>query len=124
MGSLREADKDIRERIEALKLALREGLYGSAPSHWRRDESAGTPLAINRLEGAEEIDSDLGRCLVLEKDPGTLIRPGDLRDAVCRLTPGPAPVRAGVAHPRYVFLDLETTGFSSTPLFLAGTLFE
>jgi hypothetical protein len=122
---LKETDRDIRERIEALKLALREGAHERGPRPQCEGGSHPSPLAIEELESAREIESDIGRCLVLERDVGDLIATADLGRAVLRLA-GNEGGRAGggAAPPRYIFLDLETTGFASTPLFLAGTMFE
>ncbi|MGD9142143.1 MAG: ribonuclease H-like domain-containing protein [bacterium] len=128
---MRETDRDIRDRIAALKLALREGAPdrrsrgGSrCPGRGRGQGGDGfraapddAPLAVGDIDGAREVECDLGRCLLIERDVGGLVDPGDLREAVSRL----AKCDSG---PRYVFLDLETTGFSSTPLFLAGAMFE
>jgi len=113
---LREVDRDIRERIAALELALRE----RAPRRPRGLAGGGRgrgPLGVGDLEGAREVECDLGCCLVLERDVGGLVSPADLGRAAEKLAGSPA-------GRRYVFLDLETTGFSATPLFLAGTMFE
>lgn len=114
---MRETDRDIRDRIEAMKLALTDGAHERLPRRRPKAEAAASPVAVNRLRGAREVESDLGRCLILEKDVGDLVLASDLKNAAADLT-------GGDSGPRYVFLDLETTGFSSTPLFLAGTMFE
>jgi len=149
---LRKIDKSIRDRIEALKIALRDknnarrnvrrrGLrlhnrdvledarWNGVPDSAgllsrlsRTDVPCDQPPAIDQLEGAREIESERGRCLVLEKEIGEYVRLRNLRKAVRML------IERGVIGPpgrqRYVFLDLETTGFAATPLFLAGTMFE
>jgi uncharacterized protein YprB with RNaseH-like and TPR domain len=74
-------------------------------------------VSVELLEGAVQVESGLGRCLSIERSVGHCVRKPDLRVAVEALA------GAGT-RPGYVFLDLETTGFSSTPLFLAGTMFE
>lgn len=114
---MNETEKDIRDRIEALKLALRGGVREPRPRRTEAEKPAGEPVSVNRLEGAREVESELGRCLVLERDVGDCVITSDLRNAVADLA-------EGEDQPNYVFLDLETTGFSSTPLFLAGTMFE
>lgn len=136
---MRETDRDIRDRIAALKLALREGAQnrrsrrghdrgrgqgrvlgrasGLGYGRGRPDARDDAPLAVGDIDGAREVESDLGRCLIIERDVAGIVDPGVLAEAVRRLA-GCAP------GSRYVFLDLETTGFSSTPLFLAGTMLE
>jgi uncharacterized protein YprB with RNaseH-like and TPR domain len=122
---LRETDRDIRDRIEALKLALREGVNAEARGPGRArgggevDDLTGRsvpPLSVNDIGDARETECDLGRCLIIERNLDGLIDPATLRGALEGL---------GVdAGSRFIFMDLETTGFSSTPLFLAGTMFE
>jgi hypothetical protein len=114
---LRETERDIRDRITALKLALRGGVRERRPRGRRNEGRDEGPVSVADLDGAREVETDLGRCLLIEKAVGGNVDPAVLGDAVCGLA-------AGDAGPRYIFLDLETTGFSSTPLFLAGTMFE
>lgn len=122
---MKETDRDIRERIEALKLALRGDDHERRPRSRHEGESRLSPLAIEELESAREIGSDVGPCLILEKDVSDLVGTADLGSAVLRLVGDESDgAREGGAPPRYIFLDLETTGFASTPLFLAGTMFE
>jgi hypothetical protein len=79
-----------------------------------------------------------GRCGVIEKSIDEHIQVGALRSAAQKLLV-PDCHDAGLRQsgrceegradrppvtPSLVFLDLETTGFSSTPIFLAGTVFE
>ena len=123
---MNESEKDIRDRIEALRLALRGGpgangrgpgsVSRAADSASRRDGEEG-PVSVDRLEGARPVETALGTCLAIERGVGDIVRTQDLRPAVGALT-------GDNGRPPYVFLDLETTGFSSTPLFLAGTMFE
>jgi len=114
---LKEIDREIRDRIEAMKLALVEGTHERRPRRRSGAGPAGSPVCVNELNGAREIESELGHCLILERDVGDCVVTSDLKAAVGELT-------GSDAEPRYIFLDLETTGFSSTPLFLAGTMFE
>lgn len=110
MGVLEDG---IRQRIENLKLVLLEKTLVPAP-----DGSRAEPVAIEDLEGVREVAAPGGRCLAIEKPADSYVRIDDLRTAARKL------LGAGRAQPSFVFLDLETTGFSSTPLFLAGTLYE
>jgi uncharacterized protein YprB with RNaseH-like and TPR domain len=116
---LKEIDREIRDRIEALKLALAEGAQESRPRprSGPAAQPAGSPVSVDELDGAREAESDLGRCLIIERDLGNCVMTADLGAAIGKLAENDS-------GPRYVFLDLETTGFSSTPLFLAGTVFE
>jgi uncharacterized protein YprB with RNaseH-like and TPR domain len=114
---LRETDRDIRDRIAALKLALGEGALDRRRWGARVDPRDDGPLPVGDIEGAREVKTGLGSCLFIEKDVGGNVDPGALGDAASRL----AGAGKGAG---FIFLDLETTGFSSTPLFLAGTMFE
>ncbi len=76
------------------------------------------PTCLEDVEGAEEVHGQRGKCLLLEKDVGGYVERESLRSAVRLLLGNSA------TTPSFVFLDLETTGFSSTPLFLAGLLCE
>jgi uncharacterized protein YprB with RNaseH-like and TPR domain len=127
---LRESEVDIREKIETLELTLRAASRSNPALRAPGPHGRSSPLSVDELEGAREAGSDLGRCLVLEKNVGVHIGLADLRKAVSALsgdagnecTEGGAD--RGAPCPRYVFLDLETTGFAATPLFLAGTMYE
>lgn len=126
---MKETDREIRDRIEALKLALIEGAPGRRPRRMAgagvgdgagigsATGSAGSSLSVNALDGAREVESELGRCLILERDVADCVVASDLKAAASELA-------GSDAGCKYIFLDLETTGFSSTPLFLAGTMFE
>jgi uncharacterized protein YprB with RNaseH-like and TPR domain len=103
----------IRQRIESLKLVLLE--KADTPGRVR---SRVEPVAIEDVEGVREVAGPGGHCLIIERPACEYVRYDDLRAAACKL------LGAGRRVPSFVFLDLETTGFSSTPLFLAGTLYE
>ena len=124
---MKETDREIRERIEALKLALRDGVQEKHHRLARGSGPAESPLDVGKLEGARELKSDLGFCLILERDVGDLVDTADLTRGVRELAArgkGKTDWAAdGEPSPGYMFLDLETTGFASTPLFLAGTMF-
>ena len=137
--------EEIRRRIENLRLALlgRAGDVGGeardagaggtaeAKCHGGDAEPGSTgvdaPFIIEAIEGAREVTSGLGRCLVIEKRlrecPGL-----DRLDRAHRSLAGREDVSgeapAEAARSRLAFLDLETTGLSATPLFLAGLLVE
>jgi uncharacterized protein YprB with RNaseH-like and TPR domain len=116
LGEIDGSD-EIRRKIEALRLALGpRGTRGTRGQLWpRREGDRGDlgdrtdPGGLESLEGAREITSDHGRCLVIEK---TL--EGSLGLDVAASGDGRT----------MVFLDLETTGLSATPLFLAGVLLQ
>jgi uncharacterized protein YprB with RNaseH-like and TPR domain len=103
------ADTDeIRRKIENLRLAPQ--------THVSPREPGQNPACF---EGAREIASRHGRCLLIEKD----LRDCPSLEALSRA------YRAlvgseGTPDSGFAFLDLETTGLSATPLFLAGMLLE
>jgi uncharacterized protein YprB with RNaseH-like and TPR domain len=101
----------IRQRIESLRLVLVEKSAVQAAK-----VSGVQPVPIEDLGGVREVSGPGGCCLAVEKPVEDCVRVDDLQAAAAMLlgTNGKAP--------SFVFLDLETTGFSSTPLFLAGTL--
>lgn len=109
MGEIDGSD-EIRRKIEALRLAL-----GPRGAPGRREASTGERGdradrgGLESLGGAREIASDYGKCLAIEKTPE-----GSLGLDVAASGDGRS----------MVFLDLETTGLSATPLFLAGVLLE
>jgi hypothetical protein len=108
-------DDDIRRRIEKLRLSLVErGSPDPTPA------GPGRQIRIEDLGGAREIAGELGSCLIIERKIPRDVRatPDSLREAA-RFLLRDFP-EAGIP----VFLDLETTGFSATPLFLAGMCFE
>jgi hypothetical protein len=119
-------EKDIREKIEALRLVLLSGRgawAGAGAGAWAGTvDGAGSAGGLGRageIEHARETSGDHGKCLVIERDVGEILGADALGEerlleAYRRLLPQ---VGAGV-----VFLDLETTGLSATPLFLAGAL--
>jgi uncharacterized protein YprB with RNaseH-like and TPR domain len=112
---------------------------------------AGLGAGIHGIKGAREVASRHGKCLLIEKDLDACPSPDRLVEAyrvlsakawartactsrAARLTragrsgaaeePGERPGPCSAASGDLVFLDLETTGLSATPLFLAGMLFE
>jgi uncharacterized protein YprB with RNaseH-like and TPR domain len=105
-------EESIRQRIENLRLIL---LREASPLGARG--RAAVPLAIDEIKNASEIVSPEGRCLRIDKDVAEYVSGTALR-AAARLLLG-----NGSEEPAFIFLDLETTGFSSTPLFLAGVLY-
>jgi uncharacterized protein YprB with RNaseH-like and TPR domain len=133
-GPAAGADSDeIRRKIESLRLAVLGGAAGSEPERGLASRgrpadlgvvrAAGEPAGAERavgpeaIDGAREITSPHGRCLVIEKDLRDCPSLEALSQAYRALVTG------GEAF-GFAFLDLETTGLSATPLFLAGTLVE
>jgi uncharacterized protein YprB with RNaseH-like and TPR domain len=110
----RPADSDeIRRKIESLRLAL----VGKVPrAGVARGESGQNPASI---EGAREIATAHGRCLLIEKDLRDCPSLEVLSRAYRALVDS-----EGAPDTGFAFLDLETTGLSATPLFLAGMLLE
>jgi uncharacterized protein YprB with RNaseH-like and TPR domain len=104
-------EETIRQRIESLRLILLKQNAGRRPL-----PSPAEPLALEDLEGASETAEPLGKCLRIERDLTTHVDAGALGDAARQL------LGNGTCISDFVFLDLETTGFSATPLFLAGLL--
>ncbi len=105
-------EEDIRQRIANLRLMLLEN--SPQPGFAR---PAARPLAIDDIEGVTEAENRFGTYVLIEKPAEDYVRTGALEDAA-RIHLG-----EGRTVPSFVFMDLETTGFSSTPLFLAGTAF-
>jgi uncharacterized protein YprB with RNaseH-like and TPR domain len=104
-------EETIKQRIENLRLVLMGGLAGPiAP------EAGHKPVSIEEMENVREATCTRGRCLVIEKQVDEYITSQALTQAAGLLLENDGTL------PPFVFLDLETTGFSSTPLFLAGTL--
>jgi uncharacterized protein YprB with RNaseH-like and TPR domain len=106
-------EEEIRQRIENLRLIL---LERSAPTIPER--RAAKPLSINDLEGAEEEWNPSGKYISVERTADRIIDAEALEEAADKL------LGVGRPCPSLIFMDLETTGFSSTPLFLAGTAFR
>ena len=141
------ADSDeIRRKIERLRLAMIGAADGGSEGAERGDGvcgrvgcgrvereagelsaaaaacgagDAGRHLDIGAIEGAREISSAHGKCLLIEKDLRECPSLERLGRAHQGLVGGEGEPRSGFA-----FLDLETTGLSATPLFLAGMLLE
>jgi uncharacterized protein YprB with RNaseH-like and TPR domain len=104
------SEEEIRRRIENLRLVLPDRQSSRPPG-----ESAGTgPLDINGVDGAVEATNRFGKYLSVERSAGDLVEPSALSEAARRL------LGEGSRVPSFIFMDLETTGFSATPLFLAG----
>jgi uncharacterized protein YprB with RNaseH-like and TPR domain len=104
-------EEEIKQRIENLRLILleRSRVDGHVPTK---------PVSIETIENAREIAGKHGRCLLIEREVDEYLCAESLKLAAGRLLGDTS------RTPSFVFLDLETTGFSSTPLFLAGTIFE
>ncbi len=105
-------EEDIRRRIANLRLMLLENL--TQPGLERPEARH---LAIDDIEGVTEAENRFGTYVVIEKPAEDYVRTCDLEEAA-RIHLG-----EGRSAPSFVFMDLETTGFSSTPLFLGGTAF-
>ena len=117
-------DGEIRRKIENLRLILLKkvgpgyGLGHVTPEHAGTGQSS---VSVLEIEDATEATTEYGRCLVIEKDLVDCPSPERLTEAhrVLRGVGGDGGGAGGL-----VFLDLETTGLSATPLFLAGMLVE
>jgi len=121
---------EIRRKIEALRLGL--GVIGGEiedtgeNARFASEREAGRN--IDDIPDAREILSDHGKCLIIERPienhPGMdSLEVGRIIEAY-QVFAGQVDGARGEDHRgRLVFLDLETTGLSATPLFLAGTLF-
>jgi uncharacterized protein YprB with RNaseH-like and TPR domain len=103
-------EEEIRQRIPNLRLMLLEKAPKSGLGH-----PAAKPLAISDVDGVAEAQNAFGTYLVIDRPAEAYFSTGALEDAA-RIHLG-----RGLNAPTFVFMDLETTGFSSTPLFLAGT---
>jgi uncharacterized protein YprB with RNaseH-like and TPR domain len=117
-------EEGIKQRIERLRLNLIESPRGLVP---RIDRPR--PVPLEKIDGLREAAGAGGSCAVIEKKMDEHIRADAIRSAAGRMfgADGHQPDRRQPyrqAGPTLVFLDLETTGFSSTPVFLAGTVFE
>ena len=105
-------EESIRERIENLRLVLSERAYRHLD-----EEPVCEPLSVDEIESVREVTCACGKCLMIEKQVDQYVTGEALVGAAGVLLKNEGRV------PSFVFLDLETTGFSSTPMFLAGTLF-
>ena len=99
----------IRARIESLRLTLLE------KSKFTYRSGSNDPVRLEDLAETTEVENEHGTYLLLQRKVDQYLSSEDLRTA--------ARIQLGVSD-RYIFLDLETTGLASTPLFLAGTLYE
>jgi uncharacterized protein YprB with RNaseH-like and TPR domain len=106
-------EEEIRQRIENLRLVL---LERSAAQVFEREPAK--PVAIEDIEDAAEARNEFGRYIAIERIFYDFVGPQALEAAAGILLGG------GRAAPSLVFMDLETTGFSSTPLFRAGAAFR
>ncbi len=79
---------------------------------------------IDGIRNAEEVVSDHGKCLLIEKDLGDCPSPERLAQAYGMLRDLKVGTKTERKIEDLVFLDLETTGLSATPLFLAGMLLK
>ncbi len=105
-------DEAIRQRIENLRLALLDKIKDSHP---RQKQGK---VGLDQLGSSCEIETDHGSFALLERCVDKHISANDLETAANVL------LGDNDSSPSYIFLDLETTGFSATPLFLAGTLYR
>jgi uncharacterized protein YprB with RNaseH-like and TPR domain len=105
-------EESIRQRIESLRLIL----LAKAQKHGPRDTSLRIP--VEEIEDTVETAGSRGRCILIDKDVTRYLDSKALEAAATVL------LADGPRVPGFCFLDLETTGFSSSPLFLAGTLFQ
>ena len=104
-------DESIRQRIESLRLIL------LADTREPTRQAIPRPVPIEEIEDTAETGGNRGRCILIKKDVTHYLDCQALERAAGVL------LGDGTHVPGPCFLDLETTGFSSTPLFLAGTLF-
>jgi hypothetical protein len=102
-------EEGIRARIENLRLVLlaRSADRGKLPSV--------LPIRIEDFKGSRQIENEAGCCTLIERTLDGQVDARALNKAADDLL-GREPEEG------LVFLDLETTGFSATPLFLAGVL--
>ena len=126
-------EEGIKQRIERLRLNLLEKSRDFMPRIERP-----RPISLEETDDLREVGGTAGKCALIEKNIDDHVRADALRSASRKLLPSDrsGPDRSGngrsypyhrgphPAGPSLLFLDLETTGFSSTPLFLAGTVFE
>ncbi len=106
-------EKEIRERIEALRLAL---LEKATPSFLQiRKRFFGEPIPIEKVPGFRQSANELGSYAVVESSVDSAIDSKRLECAIRSLF-------QGSNSEQIVFLDIETTGLSCCPLFLAGML--
>jgi uncharacterized protein YprB with RNaseH-like and TPR domain len=125
-------EEGIKQRIERLRLNLLEKSRAFVP----RIESP-RPVPLGEIDGLREVEGAGGTCAAIEKSIYDYIQADALRSAARKMLrsypdsrdrkgqslDNARPCQSHVS-PSLVFLDLETTGFSSTPVFLAGTVFE
>jgi len=102
-------EEGIKQRIERLRLNLLEKSRGFMP---RIDRPR--PIPLEEIDDLREVSGAGGKCAVIEKSIDDSVQADVLRSAAQKM----------LGSDSLVFLDLETTGFSSTPVFLAGTVFE
>ena len=106
-------EEEIKRRIESLRLVLSE-----RPDARVFEHRPAKPVAIEDTEGAVEARNEFGGYLAINRTPLEVVSPRALDAAAGVLLAGSPEL------PSMVFMDLETTGFSATPLFLAGTAFR
>ena len=103
-------EEEIRQRIANLRLMMLE------KSRERVQEcKTPKPLAISDIEGVSDAENRFGTYVVIERSSDDYLGTDAIEEAA-RVHLG-----GGGKAASLVFMDLETTGFSATPLFLAGT---
>ncbi len=101
----------IRSRIESLRLSLLE------KNRVTRLASGKGRVRLEDVGDFVEVTNQHGKCVLIERQVDQYVSAKTLQAA--------ARVLLGKDDSNdYIFLDLETTGLASTPLFLAGTLYE
>jgi uncharacterized protein YprB with RNaseH-like and TPR domain len=104
-------EESIKQRIENLRLVLHE-----RTSVEHTTTRGHEPLSIEEIEGIREVACGKGACLLIEKQVDRYLKSEELKKAARTL------LEHDGSEPAFIFLDLETTGLSATPLFLAGVL--
>lgn len=105
-------NEEIRERIENLRLDLIK------KSKRVSSGNRGGRLSLEELGEIRELKTEYGSFIILEKCVNQYLRTEDVELAARKL------LGTDDRASSYIFLDLETTGFAATPLFLAGTLYR
>lgn len=131
-------NQNLRERLSALSRQARPAGSAGAPARAPASGSArrprgGTPPPLDRILPGREVRTDQGVCWLHERPLDRWAGAGsELAGCLSRRLTEPLPADLG-NDPGYhawqdrgldaaLFLDLETTGLSATPIFLAGLL--